>query len=99
MAAAASDGLGELHVAHAGSEAGMRHRALAANGRNEVGLDAPAASQVLGNGQGLELGVSLAGASDLVLVEVVDERALAAEEGHFQTGVVPGHGAQPVEAD
>ena len=48
MAGTAGDGFGELHVADASGEAGVRHGTLTQNRGHEVVLDTPAAFQLVG---------------------------------------------------
>ena len=51
MAGTAGDGFGELHVADAGGEVGVRDRTLTQDRCHEVVLDTPAAFQLSGTGR------------------------------------------------
>ena len=70
---APGDGLGELHVADAVLDRRVRHRALAADRRDEVGFDRPATAEGLGNRERIQPLVLASCAADLVRLQVVDD--------------------------
>src|SRR5271157_6610070 len=97
MAGTAGHGFGELHVADAGGEAGVRDGTLTQNRGHEVVLDTPAAFQLVGYREKLQCLIRPPGTTDLVPEEVVDQGALTAVQGRRHRLLVPEHCAQAID--